>query len=109
MCTFFSVAWRYGAVARRGPPSRSSGVIGSFGLMNVAAFLVAFTTTLAGGYKFWPDAAEAAEASPLELGFKIPLGDVVGRIDHMAIDLGRQRLFVAELGNNSVSIAGLKE
>jgi DNA-binding beta-propeller fold protein YncE len=40
---------------------------------------------------------------------KIPLGDVRGRIDHLAIDHARQRLFVAELGNNSLSIVDLKE
>src|SRR5215472_5345243 len=38
---------------------------------------------------------------------KIPLGSVSGRIDHLAIDLKRQRLFVAELGNGSVGIVDL--
>jgi YVTN family beta-propeller protein len=38
---------------------------------------------------------------------KIPLGDVRGRIDHLAIDSKRRRLFVAELGNNSVSVVDL--
>jgi YVTN family beta-propeller protein len=37
----------------------------------------------------------------------IPLADVSGRIDHMAIDLGRKHLFVAELGNNSVDVIDL--
>jgi hypothetical protein len=32
-----------------------------------------------------------------------------GRIDHMAIDVKRQRLFVAELGNDSVGVVNLKE
>ena len=32
-----------------------------------------------------------------------------GRIDHLVIDHARQRLFVAELGNNSLSIVDLKE
>jgi hypothetical protein len=45
---------------------------------------------------------------PLVLEAKIPLGDVAGRIDHMAIDLARQRLFVAELGNDSVGVVDLK-
>jgi DNA-binding beta-propeller fold protein YncE len=48
-------------------------------------------------------------AEPLALESKIPLGNVAGRIDHLAIDLPRQRLFVAELGNNSVGIVDLKE
>ena len=46
----------------------------------------------------------AADLPPLVLEAKIALGNVSGRIDHLAIDLGRQRLFVAELGNNSVSV-----
>src|SRR5215210_5219215 len=41
---------------------------------------------------------------PLRLEAKIPLGNVAGRIDHMAVDLARKRLFVAELGNNSVGV-----
>jgi len=50
----------------------------------------------------------AAGSAPLQLEAKIPLGHVVGRIDHLAIDLPRQRLFVAELGNNSVGIVDLR-
>ena len=57
----------------------------------------------------------------LRLEAKIPLGEVRGRIDHMAADTDRRRLFVAELGNNTIGIvdvgqgkvlqvlAGLKE
>ena len=41
---------------------------------------------------------------PLRLEAKIPLGNVAGRIDHMAVDLARKRLFVAELGNDSVGV-----
>ena len=51
--------------------------------------------------------AQPAETAPLQLEAKIPLGDVRGRIDHMAVDLKRQRLFVAELGNDSVGIVDL--
>ena len=40
---------------------------------------------------------------------RIPLGDVKGRIDHLAIDLSRRRLFVAELGNDTVGIVDLNE
>jgi DNA-binding beta-propeller fold protein YncE len=50
--------------------------------------------------------AQATE--PLVLEQKIPLGDVSGRIDHLAVDLPRQRLFVAELGNNSVGVVDLR-
>src|SRR3954453_2516232 len=43
-------------------------------------------------------------AVPLELEAKVPLGPVSGRIDHLAIDLRRQWLSVAELGNDSVGV-----
>src|ERR1700681_1900600 len=46
---------------------------------------------------------------PLLFDAKIPLGNVSGRIDHMAIDLGRRRLLVAELENHSVGIVDLNE
>jgi hypothetical protein len=45
---------------------------------------------------------------PLSLESKIRLGSVAGRIDHMAIDLARRRLFIAELGNNSVGVVDLE-
>ena len=45
--------------------------------------------------------------APLVPEAKIPLGEVSGRIDHLAVDLKRQRLFVAELGNNSLGVVDL--
>lgn len=54
-----------------------------------------------------PLVAQPAETAPLQLEAKIPLGNVHGRIDHMAVDLKRQRLFVAELGNDSVGVVDL--
>jgi YVTN family beta-propeller protein len=51
--------------------------------------------------------APAAEAPPLQLEAKIPLGAISGRIDHMAVDVKRQRLFVAELGNNTLGVVDL--
>ena len=53
-------------------------------------------------------AGEGAEVPPLQLDAKIPLGDVRGRIDHMAIDLARRRLFVAALGNGSLAVVDLE-
>jgi YVTN family beta-propeller protein len=50
---------------------------------------------------------ETPGTGPLQLEAKIPLGDVRGRIDHMSVDLKRQRLFVAELGNDTVGIVDL--
>lgn len=55
-----------------------------------------------------PTAALAAEQGPLTLEGKIPLGQVSGRIDHMAVDLEHQRLFVAELGNDAVAVVDLR-
>ena len=52
--------------------------------------------------------AGTLHAETLVLETKIPLGNVRGRIDHLAYDAGRQRLYVAELGNNSVGIVDLK-
>jgi hypothetical protein len=52
-------------------------------------------------------ASAQSDTAPLQLESKIPLADVRGRIDHMAVDLKRQRLFVAELGNDGVGIVDL--
>src|ERR1700726_2298901 len=51
--------------------------------------------------------ARSEDEKTLELEAKIPLGDVRGRIDHMAVDVKRQRLFIAELGNDSVGVVDL--
>ena len=50
-----------------------------------------------------------AQAARPGLEAKIPLGEVHGRIDHLAFDSSRQRLFVAELGNDTVGVVDLKE
>ena len=57
----------------------------------------------------WPATvvAQTAAGPPLVLEAKIPLGDVSGRIDHLSVDVKRQRLFVAELGNNSLGVIDL--
>lgn len=44
----------------------------------------------------------------LDLVQNISLPNVSGRIDHMDIDIAGQRLFVSELGNNSIDIIDLK-
>jgi DNA-binding beta-propeller fold protein YncE len=51
--------------------------------------------------------AEDEANNVLVLESKVPLGNVRGRIDHLAADLGRNRLFVAELGNGSVGVVDL--
>jgi len=47
-------------------------------------------------------------AAGLRLVRTIPLSGVNGRIDHFAIDLAGQRLFVCALGNNSVEVLDLR-
>jgi DNA-binding beta-propeller fold protein YncE len=51
---------------------------------------------------------EAQDATPLRLVQTIPLPNVEGRIDHMAVDLKGQRLFIAALGNNTVEVLDLR-
>ena len=50
--------------------------------------------------------APAAELLTIEA--KIPLGAVKGRIDHLAADLGRHRVFIAELGNNTLGVVDIE-
>jgi hypothetical protein len=52
--------------------------------------------------------AQAAGPEALQVEAKILLGQVNGRIDHMAVDLARGRLFVAELGNDTVAVVDIK-
>jgi len=54
-----------------------------------------------------PSVAQTPETPFLNLEGKIALGEVKGRIDHMALDPLRSRLFVAELENNSVGVVDL--
>jgi DNA-binding beta-propeller fold protein YncE len=73
------------------------GTVSSFA---VAALTVALTTA----FEIGEARSQKVESLPLQLEAKIPLGDVRGRIDHMAVDLARHRLFVAALGNDSVAV-----
>ena len=52
--------------------------------------------------------AYAQEGALLRLVQTIPLPHVEGRIDHMAVDLHGQRLFVAALGNNTLEVLDLQ-
>ena len=54
-------------------------------------------------------AAQTAVTDPLQIERKIPLDGVGGRIDHMAVDLAHRRLFVAELGNDTVGVIDLTQ
>ena len=64
------------------------------------------TIALTGLIMAIPATAQTPPA-PLVLEAKIPLGAISGRIDHLAADLKRKRLFVAELGNNSLGVIDL--
>jgi DNA-binding beta-propeller fold protein YncE len=50
-----------------------------------------------------------SQQTGLELETRIALGDVRGRIDHMAADPDRHRRFVAELGNNTVGVVDVEQ
>ena len=52
--------------------------------------------------------AHTETITPLRLVQTIPIPGVVGRIDHMAVDLKGQRLFVVALGSNSLEILDLR-
>src|SRR5207248_997107 len=69
-------------------------------LINLVAIVMAFVAM---------DRVHAADSNLLLLDAKIPLGQIRGRIDHLAIDAARQRLYVAELGNDSVGVIDLRE
>src|SRR5262249_4548831 len=66
----------------------------------VMAFAIATALAVSSG--------SAEESSLFLLERKIPLGEVRGRIDHLAVDLKRNRLFVAELENNTVAVVDLE-
>ena len=53
------------------------------------------------------DGRAAEVPPPLVLERTIALKGVTGRIDHLAADLARKRLFVAELGNGTVDVIDL--
>jgi len=55
----------------------------------------------------WNCSRSRAAEEPLTLAAKIHLGRVMGRIHHLAFDIKRKRLFVAELGNNLVGVIDL--
>ncbi|HTO81098.1 MAG TPA: hypothetical protein VMQ73_02640, partial [Methylomirabilota bacterium] len=71
--------------------------------MAVRAGILAFLALALTG----PAAVAADMNAPLVLEATIPLKDVRGRIDHMAVDLVRRRLAVAELGNDTVDVIDL--
>jgi hypothetical protein len=54
-----------------------------------------------------PSGGRGGEVALPRLEASIPLPGVAGRIDHLALDLKKQRLFVAALGHNTVEVVDL--
>jgi hypothetical protein len=77
-------------------------------MANLLSFLPSFAVAAAAALatSVGPSGA-SAQTAPLVLDGRIPLDGVKGRIDHMAVDLDRRRLIVAELGNNTVDVLDL--
>ena len=50
-----------------------------------------------------------ARPRPFKLTQTIPLPDVKGRLDHLAVDLSGQRLFLCALGNNTLEVIDLAQ
>jgi hypothetical protein len=50
----------------------------------------------------------SSSSSSFSLTQTIGIPNVSGPIDHMAIDIRGQKLFIAELGNNSLDVVDLK-
>ena len=70
----------------------------------LASFRCAFRIILALIFAFGGGAATAQNSGPLRQVMKIPLPEVSGRIDHLAVDLTRKRIFLAALEKNSVEV-----
>lgn len=66
------------------------------------AALLGLALTATGCGAATPEVSGTDPRSPLRLTGTIALPQVKGRIDHLAIDLARRHLFVAEYGNGSV-------
>jgi outer membrane protein assembly factor BamB len=70
----------------------------------VLAVLLLVVVTMSGS-----KSRAASEPPLLRLAQTIPLPGVEGRIDHLALDVAAQRLFVAALGNGTVEVIDLKK
>jgi len=74
---------------------------------SIKRLLLIFALTIIACSAVLAPSGASAGARPLVLERTIPLPHVFGRIDHMAIDLARKRLIIAELGNGSVDVIDL--
>jgi DNA-binding beta-propeller fold protein YncE len=71
----------------------------------VKRFALAIVTAVAGSYLV----AAESDSAPFQLKQTIALPGVEGRIDHFALDLTGDRLFVCALGNNTVEVLDLRK
>jgi DNA-binding beta-propeller fold protein YncE len=71
----------------------------------VKHFALAIVTAVAGSYLV----AAESDSAPFQLKQTIALPGVEGRIDHFALDLTGDRLFVCALGNNTVEVLDLRK
>ena len=68
-------------------------------------FALAVVTAVVGSYLV----AAESDSAPFQLKQTIALPGVEGRIDHFALDLTGDRLFVCALGNNTVEVLDLRK
>ena len=80
----------------------------AFDARSASARHLAWLVAACGALSVLAGPARAEEPMPLQVEARIPLGAVKGRIDHLAVDLPRRRLFVAELGNGTVGVIDLE-
>ncbi|MDE2475432.1 MAG: hypothetical protein KGO48_10325 [Alphaproteobacteria bacterium] len=55
-----------------------------------------------------PSLADAQGAPPLKLSARIPLANVNGRMDHMAVDIDGQRIFATAFDNHTLEVIDLR-
>ena len=63
---------------------------------------------MAAALMFCSDAGNAQPAEPLRQITTIPLPDISGRIDHLAVDLKGRRVFLAALEKNTVEVVDIR-
>lgn len=64
-------------------------------------------SVVVGGAALFAASAATGAPDPLVSDAAIPLPNTAGRIDHLAVDLARKHLFIAELGNGTVDVVDL--
>ena len=108
VCSFAAVDCPHACGHIAGPrtPRRSTLVIQTRTRARIVSGILVGLTLLPNA--FAAEVQHATNAALLTLEAKIPLGEVSGRIDHLAFDPTRKRLYVAELGNNSIGIIDLQ-